>query len=59
MAAAVAAGIYKNLSEAAQKMVKIKSRIEPIKENFPAYEKKLALYKKVSGALDEIWKEFN
>jgi L-xylulokinase len=59
MAAAVAAGIYKDLSEAAQKMVKIKSRIEPIKENFPVYEKKLALYKKVSGALDEIWKEFN
>lgn len=59
MAAAVAAGVYKDLKEAAQCMVKIKSRIEPIKTNFPAYEKKFALYKKVSASLEGVWKDFN
>jgi L-xylulokinase len=58
MAAAVAAGVYTDLKDAAKSMVKIKSRIEPNPANFPAYEKKFALYKKVSGALDGIWKEF-
>lgn len=58
MAATVAAGIYKDLPEAAQKMVKIKRRIEPNPANIPFYEKKLALYKKVSMALEESWKDF-
>jgi L-xylulokinase len=57
MAAAVAAGVYKDLKEAAQNMVKMKCRIEPNPANFKAYEKKFALYKKVSGALDAFWKE--
>jgi len=39
-------------------MVKIKSRLEPNPANYPAYEKKFALYKKVSGALDDTWKDF-
>jgi L-xylulokinase len=56
MAAAVAAGVFKDLKEAAQNMVKMKRRIEPNPANFPAYEKKFALYKKVSGALDSFWK---
>jgi L-xylulokinase len=59
MAAAVAAGIYKDLKEAAQSMVKVKCRIEPNEVNFPIYEKKFALYKKVSGTLDGVWKDFN
>ena len=59
MAAAVAAGVYKDLKEAAQSMVKMKCRIEPNTANFPIYEKKFALYKKVSGALEGVWEDFN
>ena len=58
MAAAVAAGVYKDMKEAAQKMVKVKCRIEPNSANYPAYDKKYKLYKKVSEALDSIWKDF-
>lgn len=59
MAAAVAAGVYRDLTEAAQKMVKIKCRLEPIPANIPVYEKKFALYKKVSAALENTWSDFN
>ncbi len=59
MAAAVAAGVFKDLKEAAQHMVKMKCRIEPNPANFKAYDKKFALYKKVSGALDSSWKDFS
>ncbi len=52
MAAAVAAGVFKDLQEAAQNMVRIKCRIEPIRANFPMYERKYALYKKISDALE-------
>lgn len=58
MAAAVAAGEYENLAEAAQSMVKIKRRYEPIPENIPVYERKYKLYKKISSALSETWKDF-
>ncbi|MCX7709224.1 MAG: carbohydrate kinase [Clostridia bacterium] len=58
MAAAVAAGEYKDLKEAAQSMVKIKFRLEPNAANIPVYEKKYELYKKVSGALQGVWKDF-
>jgi L-xylulokinase len=59
MAAAVAAGVYKDLPEAAQHMVKITSRLEPDPVNVTIYERKLILYKKVSGALEDGWKNFN
>jgi len=59
MAAAVAAGEYKDLKEAAQKMVKIKCRLEPNLENASIYEKKYQLYKKVSESLEGVWKDFN
>ena len=59
MAAAVAAGVYQDLPEAAQNMVKVKCRIEPIPANIPVYKKKLALYKKVSAALEAVWTDFN
>jgi L-xylulokinase len=59
MAAAVAAGVYQDLKEAAQKMVKMKCRIEPDPANFPIYDKKFDLYKKVTGALDHTWKDFS
>jgi L-xylulokinase len=58
MAAAVAAGVFKDLDEAAKHMVKMKCRIEPNPANFKTYEKKYALYKKVSAALDSSWKDF-
>jgi L-xylulokinase len=59
MAAAVAAGEYKDLKEAAISMVKIKCRIEPNIENYPIYDKKYKLYKKVSEAIDGVWKDFD
>jgi L-xylulokinase len=59
MAAAVAAGVYKDFKEAAGNMVKMKCRIEPNPENYSAYDKKFALYKKVSGELEDSWKSFN
>ncbi len=59
MAAAVAAGVYKDLKEAAKHMVNMKCRIEPNPANFAAYEKKFALYKKVSAALENSWKDFS
>jgi len=59
MAAAVAAGEYRDLKEAAQSMVKIKCRLEPDPKNMPIYENKYRLYKKVSGVLDGLWKDFN
>jgi len=58
MAAAVAAGVYGDLQEAAKSMVSIKHRIEPIQDHFDAYDKKFALYKKVSAALEEGWNDF-
>jgi L-xylulokinase len=59
MAAAVAAGVYKDLQEAAQNMVNIKCRIEPNPANYSIYDKKFALYKKISGALEDCWNSFN
>jgi L-xylulokinase len=59
MAAAVASGEYKDLKEAAQNMVKIKHRLEPNHENAVIYKQKYNLYKKVSGALDNVWKDFS
>lgn len=59
MAAAVASGVYLDLQEAAQNMVRVKCRIEPNPENYSAYDKKYAHYKKVSGALDDLWKDVN
>jgi len=59
MAAAVAAGVYKDLPEAARYMVKVKCRIEPIAANIPVYEKKFDLYKKASAALEAVWRDLN
>jgi L-xylulokinase len=59
IAASVAGGVYKDLKEAAQNMVKIKCRIEPNPANYSVYEKKYSLYKKISGALDGSWNDFS
>jgi L-xylulokinase len=58
MAAGVAAGIYKDLTEASKKLVKIKHRIEPIQKNVEVYKNKFNLYKEVSFAMDKLWEKF-
>ncbi len=58
MAAAVASGVYADLKEAAKHMVKIKYRQEPEIANAAIYAGKYSLYRKVSEALDGLWKEF-
>ena len=55
MAAAVAAGVYRDLPEAAGRMAKIKCRIEPDLARGALYEKKFARYLRVAGALAPLW----
>jgi len=59
MAAAVAAGEYADFKDAAKTMVKIKRRMEPDPETFTAYRRKYELYKRLTGALDGLWKNFD
>lgn len=59
MVATVATGEYRDLTEAALNMVKIKCRLEPNPINIPIYEIKYELYKKVSGTLEGVWKNFS
>lgn len=59
MAAAVAAGEYQDLVEAAKNMVKIKCCLEPNPANYSIYDKKYELYKKTSGTVEGLWKEFD
>ncbi|GAA0179741.1 FGGY-family carbohydrate kinase [Clostridium sediminicola] len=58
MAAGVAAGVFENLKDAANKLVKIKQRVEPIRENVKIYQSKFELYKETSQVLDSLWKKF-
>jgi len=58
MAAGVAAGVFKDLKEAAKKIVRIKERVEPIKENVEIYKSKFQLYKETAESLDSLWKKF-
>ena len=55
MAAAVAAGEFKDFKEAAKVMVKVKQRVLPNKQNFETYRKKYDMYSKASDALDGFW----
>lgn len=57
MVAAVASGLYADIGEAAEKMVKIKYRLEPNPDNYQIYDHKYELHKKTSEKLDEIWQE--
>jgi len=59
MAAAVAAGTYSDLREAAKHMVHIASRIEPNPEDQAVYQKKFQLYQTISSSLEETWKHFS
>lgn len=55
MAAAVAAGDYKDLAQAADKMVTVNPAVYPNKENQPYLEQRYQMYRKVLEALDPIW----
>lgn len=55
IAASVACGDYTDLEYAVSKMVKIKNKIMPIKDNTTIYEKKFELYNKVINSLDNLW----
>jgi len=55
MAAAVAAGEYKDLEDAAKYMVRLDYRVEPDMNHIDIYNKKYALYKQIILALDGVW----
>jgi len=58
MAAAVAAGIYKDYKEAAAHMVHMGERFEPKLKNCAVYREKYKTYCAVRDALDEVWDRF-
>ena len=58
MAAAIAAGVYKDYKEAAKHMVHISAKIEPNPEKTAIYQKKYEKYRAVSKALDTVWGQF-
>ena len=55
MCAAVCAGLYKDLSEASAKMVKVTSRTDPDPALKAVYDRKYETYKKYIKALDCCW----
>ena len=55
MCAAVCAGLYKDLSEASSKMVKITGRTDPNPALKAVYDSKYQAYKKYIQALDGCW----
>jgi L-xylulokinase len=59
MAATVASGTYGDLEEAAGHMVKVRYRLEPDPEKTRIYREKFERYKRVSEALDGLWKGFD
>jgi len=58
MAAAIAAGVYKDYKEAAANMVHVTGCVEPNPERVPVYQKKYEKYRAVSKALDTVWEQF-
>jgi L-xylulokinase len=58
MAAAVAAGIYRNYPEAAAAMVRINTSVNPIEKNRALYEPKYKKYTALCEALDTVWHRF-
>ncbi len=58
MAAAIAAGVYKDYKEAAAHMVHISERICPDPEKTAIYQKKYEKYISISNALDTVWGQF-
>lgn len=58
MAAGVAAGVYTDLADAAERIVKIRKRVEPIEKNRAIYQRKYELYKQTEAALEGMWEQF-
>ncbi len=58
MAAAVAAGVYKDYTEAADAMVHVNPPVLPNPDKNKIYEEKFKKYTAVSNALDMIWNKF-
>ena len=56
--AAVAAGVYSNVSEAAREMVRVRETFMPRPEYKEIYDRKYALYLKAVNALDCIWDDY-
>jgi sugar (pentulose or hexulose) kinase len=46
-------GIYKDMVEAADRVIKVEKTVEPKKENFERYQKFFQLYKKLYAHLKE------
>ncbi|MDR3172303.1 MAG: carbohydrate kinase [Treponema sp.] len=59
MAAAIAAGEFKDYPEAVSAMVKIKQKVEPNREQGEIYRKKYEKYSAVCTALAGIWDKFS
>jgi L-xylulokinase len=58
MAAAIAAGVYKDYREAAEHMVHTSGIIYPDPEAASVYQGKYETYRAVSAALDTVWDRF-
>lgn len=58
MAAASAAGVYKDYEGAAKHMVHVSGRVEPNPQMHEIYQKKYEKYHAVSKALDTVWGQF-
>ena len=58
MAAAIAAGVYKDYKDAAKHMVRVSSRVYPDPDRIDIYNKKFERYMAVSDALDTVWEKF-
>lgn len=58
MAAAIAAGVYKDYEDAAKHMVHVSGRVEPNPQMHEIYQKKYEKYHAVSKALDTVWGQF-
>ena len=58
MAACVAAGVYADYEQAAQRMVRIGPPVDPDPVRQAVYERKYRKYRDICKALDQIWPEF-
>ena len=58
MAAAIAAGVYKDYEDAAKHMVHVSGRVEPNPQMHEIYQKKYEKYYAVSKALATVWGQF-
>lgn len=58
MAAAVAAGVYADYTEAAKAMVKVNEPVLPNPEKSKVYQEKYVKYSAVSTAMDTVWEKF-